>query len=73
MLVKNLKELEKLVKFCRKQGLKSIKVGAFSAELGDLPKSKYLQKKESDTPQTTPTYSKEDMLYWSVQGEALDA
>lgn len=36
-MIENLKDLEKLLKLCRKQGVKEIKHGSLELKLGDLP------------------------------------
>jgi hypothetical protein len=36
-MVQNLKDLEKLLKLCRRQGVTEINLGAVSFKLGDLP------------------------------------
>lgn len=36
-MVENLKDLEKLLKLCRKQGVTEINLGSVSLKLGDLP------------------------------------
>lgn len=36
-MIKDLKDLEKLLKLCRKQGVKDIKLADISLSLGDLP------------------------------------
>lgn len=36
-MIENLKELEKLLKLCRKQGVIEIKLGTIEFKLGDLP------------------------------------
>jgi hypothetical protein len=36
-MVENLKDLERLLKLCRKQGVIEIKLGTVSLKLGDLP------------------------------------
>lgn len=38
-MIENLKELEKLLKLCRKQGVTEINLGIVSLKLGDLPNS----------------------------------
>ena len=36
-MIDNLKDLQRLLKLCRKQGVKEIKLGAVEIKLGDLP------------------------------------
>lgn len=42
-MVENLKDLEKLLKLCRRQGVTEINLGAVSFKLGDLPAEKEKQ------------------------------
>ena len=39
-MVQNLKDLEKLLKLCRRQGVTEINLGSVSFKLGDLPPEK---------------------------------
>ena len=36
-MIENLKDLEKLLKLCRKQGVTEIKLGSVELKLGDIP------------------------------------
>lgn len=36
-MIESLKDLERLLKLCRKQGVTKLSLGAVSVELGDLP------------------------------------
>lgn len=66
----DLKKLKKLVLFCRKNGVLSLKQGEIEISL-----SPAAMEPESVTPQTTepdaplkPEYAAEDMLFWSAPG-----
>lgn len=39
-MIENLKDLEKLLKLCRRQGVTEINLGSVSFKLGDLPPEK---------------------------------
>lgn len=73
MDLKDPKELEKLVKFCRKQGITSLKSGDFAIEFASqalFPESTYKKNKElkEEAIQTEPAFTEEDALFWSSAG-----
>lgn len=39
-MIENLKDLEKLLKLCRKQGVTELSLGTVTLKLGDMPKGK---------------------------------
>jgi hypothetical protein len=57
----NIKELEKLLKMVRKQGITSLTIGTMSFVLGDLP-----SEQEEITEEQAPQLSDEDLIYYSV-------
>lgn len=65
-------ELEKLVKFCRKSGIKSLKSGDFSLELDAqalFPESNYKKKQEQTSELITPPiFTEDEALFWSSAG-----
>lgn len=63
MKVETLKELEALVKMCRKHGVRSIEVDGIKM-LIDEPEQKPTTATGADL-KTEQTYSDEDMLFWS--------
>lgn len=64
MKIENIKDLEAVLKLCRKQGLESIKIDGIEISFGDLPDSK--PKLDSKTPENSEiTYTDEQMLFWS--------
>ncbi len=68
MKVDTLKDLEKLVKLCRKTGVETITVDGITIELGDVPESKSLTRNAAPTTdkiQIEPTYTEEELLTWS--------
>lgn len=66
-MIKDLKELEKLLKICRKQGVSDIKWGDVELKLGDLPRDGTESAEESFP--VTPT--DEELLFWSSQPDPL--
>jgi hypothetical protein len=73
MDLKNHRELAKLVSFCRKSGVTSLKSGDFEIQLAPaalFPESAY-KKKKSEVDVGNPlieienAYSEEDALFWS--------
>lgn len=70
MDVKITKDLDKLVRWARKNGVTSLKNGDFSIELAPsalFPESEYKKKKaiDNDPIITESTYTEEDALFWS--------
>lgn len=61
----NVKELEKLLKMCRKQGITDLTMGTMSFKFGDLPKDAGAQEEEMDS--VLPGVNAEDLAYWSAQ------
>lgn len=57
----NLKELEKLLKLCRKQGITELEMQGMHFKFGDLPKGP--GEEEESTPLTP---SDEELAMWSV-------
>lgn len=75
MDLKDLKELEKIIKFCRKNGITRIKEGVVELDIAPqalFPESDYKKKKNLtliDSPiETEKKYSDEDALFWSSAG-----
>lgn len=78
-MIESLKDLEKLLKLCRKQGVQEIKLGAVEIKLGDLPSepSKY-----SDDPEATAAnplagfpdgmLTPEQLMFYSAGGSPDD-
>jgi len=75
-----LKELKKIVSFCRKNGVTSLKMDGIEIALSQtalFPESEYKRKKaskaapgalSSDFIPTEPQYTDEDILLWSSAG-----
>lgn len=73
-MIKDLKELEKLLKLCRKQGVTEIKLGDIALTLGDLPTEKpeaSIEEAESTDPYAnfpTGTLTPEQLIFYSSGG-----
>lgn len=63
----NVKELEKLLKMCRKQGITELEMQGMHFKFGDLPANS--DEKLADGLPAVP--SDEDMAYWSTQPDPL--
>ncbi len=61
-MVQNLKDLEKLLKLLRKQGVQDFKMGEIALKLGDLPQEMAAQ--DEDTGEAFP--SDEQLLDWAL-------
>lgn len=68
MKIDTLKDLQALVKMCRKTGIKSIEVDGVKLQLGDEPIS---QKRNaapvSDKIEVETPYNEQDVMFWSSQ------
>jgi len=62
--IETLKELEAMLKVCRKQGVTSISVDGIQLQLGDLPAEKLSA--EPLKEQVEDAYSAEDIAFWST-------
>lgn len=67
-MIGDLKELEKFLKLCRKQGVLDISFDGFHVKLGDLP-SKVDESSSSDEI-PTDELTAEQLMYFAVSGEA---
>lgn len=67
MELPSVKELEKLLKMCRKQGITELVMQGMSFKFGDLPKD--AGSPELEEVPNTP--SDEELLYWSAQPDPL--
>lgn len=71
MELQNLKELEKIVKFCRKQGILTLKHAGFEIALSPsalFPPKPTKADPNSDQIKVEDQFSAEDALYWSSAG-----
>lgn len=76
-MIQDLKDLEKLLKLCRKQGVTEIKLGTVEFKLKDLPESKHTSSaQEDEAPPSDNPYanfpqgelSPEQLMYYSAGG-----
>ncbi len=66
MKIESLKDLEAVLKLCRKQGVTNFTIDGMSCSLGDAPDK---QPKDGVTEtKEAPPYSDEDLIDWSSQG-----
>ncbi len=65
-MIQDLGEFEKLLKICRKQGVKGITVGSVSVSFGDLPRKSREQSEDSEIP--TGELSPEQLMFYSAGG-----
>lgn len=65
-MLNDLKDFEKFLKICRKQGVSDVSLAGVSVKLGDLP-SRGLEQSESDEVPTDEP-SPEEMIFYAVNG-----
>lgn len=66
-MIKDIKDLEKLLKVCRRQGIDHLKIEGIEIKFGDLPAkgdSRTDQDEEIPTDEPTP----EQLMFYAVQG-----
>lgn len=71
MKIETIKDLEAVLRLCRKQGVDSIKIDNVTIRLGDMPEPKVNAKSAAGQSEYIPTenvYSDEEILSWSVNG-----
>ena len=77
-MIKDLKELEKLLKLCRKQGVTEIKLQDVELKLGDLPQAQSQSQEPDQEAQDAwlglpPGFPSEEQLkYYSAGGAPLE-
>lgn len=66
-MIKDLKELEKFFKICRKQGVAEITVEGIAVKFGDLPPkvSQTSDDEEIESDGLTP----DELIYYAVEGQ----
>lgn len=64
-MITDLKDFEKMLKICRKQGIDHLKVGEIEVKFGALPNGSRSTDSD-DTPTDEPT--PEQMLFYAVNG-----
>ena len=78
-MVQNLKDLEKLLKICRKQGVTEIDLGTVKFKLGDLPveQSQSIVPEEVDPTNPYANFPQgeltpEQLMFYSAGGDPAD-
>lgn len=78
-MIKDLKELEKLLKLCRKQGVTDIKLGDVELKLGELPAESNGRQTSVETPTDNPyanfpdgELTPEQLMFYSAGGKPED-
>lgn len=67
MKIETFKDLEIIIKLCRKQGVSSIKVDNVELQLGDAPeKQEKLKPGDNTNPEATSGLTEEELMLWSV-------
>ena len=64
MNITNIKDLEAVLKLCRKHGVDKISIDGISLELGSMP----LKVTSADTATGDEPLTDEDLLLWSARG-----
>ncbi len=72
-MINDLKELEKLLKMCRKQGISEINISGTMIKFGDLPVRASAQSDESDGEPDgpSPAMSEDELIYYAVQSAGM--
>jgi hypothetical protein len=66
-MIKDLKDLQSLLKLCRKQGVTEIDVQGLKVRFGDLPIKRDGQEQD-DTPDPDMELTPEQLMYFSAGG-----
>lgn len=64
-MISDLKDFEKFLKICRKQGVSDVTLNGVSVKLGNLP-SKASEEDSEDFPTDAPT--SDQLIYYAVNG-----
>lgn len=70
-MIKDLKELEKLLKICRKQGVTDISIEGISIKLGDHPIKSSSHQEEGEIENNEPT--EDELIYYAIQNAGPNA
>lgn len=65
MKIETIKDLEAVLKLCRKQGVTSISIDGIQLAIGDMPEEK-LKTEQQPEARPQPEYTEEQILAWSV-------
>lgn len=68
-MLTDLKELEKFLKICRKQGVTDITFDGVSVKLGDLPVKANVQEDSEEIP--TDELTPDELMFYAVNGKQL--
>lgn len=66
-MIKDLKDFEKMLKICRKQGVLEVSVGDLSVKFGDLPSQKEQEAQDSEIP--TDELMPEQLAFYAVNSQ----
>ncbi len=67
-MIKDLKELEKLLKLCRKQGVTEVNLSGVIIKFGDMPRKSTGDVQDSDDPETDEL-TPEQLMFFSSPRE----
>lgn len=68
MQVNNLKDLESVIKLCRRMGVLSIEISGIKLQLSDEAPAKKLKTEQQPEAKDEPMYTDEQMMMWSSAG-----
>lgn len=68
-MIKDLAELDKLLKLCRKRGVTELKIGEVDLKLGPLPTKAQSDAESSDEIDTPHSLTPEQLVFFSAGGE----
>lgn len=67
MKITTLKELEQVIKLCRKTGVQSITVDGVQLQLGEAPSKPSTATNTDSSKDAEPQYSDNDYMFWSSE------
>lgn len=65
-MISDLKEFEKFLKICRKQGVTDVTLEGISVKLGDLPSKSESSDEEVQTPDAL---TNDELIFYAVNGK----
>ena len=68
MTISNLKDLEAVIRLCRKQGVDSIEVDGVKLQLGSAPPKQAKSAGTETSIESDDVYTDEQLLTWSAHG-----
>ncbi len=66
MKLESIKDLEAIIKLCRKQGVQTISIDGVSLSLGDVPQKAKNGATDISEPKVEDQPSDEELLFWSA-------